>query len=524
VCRLIVGALESSFYPAVDRVRDSAIAFLLLGVQSPASFLRSVSSTLVDYVGGSVRRAPRCGVGWVARLPWNCRDGGAYGDVYARNLFSAPLRLRTIRFTEPILNSSERSPWIVMTLLVCLWVIWDGWAAFFMWLVRWITISNTTLLYDFFNIYSQGGWWLSGAYFNPETQVFSYPFSYPPSSLPFFGFFAQFPFGVAAQLWTALGLVVFLIALLSTVTILSPSRRVLFVSIATVLFFTSYGVRAELELGQANLLLAGLTILSLVSYRLKHKRTSATLLVVGTLLKGPPVLFLLYFVLFYRDLRYLLYFAESAVGILAVSLTVIPFQLYSIWLTNIFPTLFVSTGLPINESITGAIALSGLSYLTPSLFVVGVCMFAGFTYKAHQYSFRKSCGPSGLAADAVFLMNSIVVLLLGTRSWPQDYVWVILPVALFLSALLVEGVKTPYFVIVGFAAFLFNFSVHPLVMYYMMYYPPVAYYVSQIEVIPTGLAGDLLMVPALLLLFIHPRTALRNPTTRGTLSGHLKRK
>lgn len=359
------------------------------------------------------------------------------------------------------------------------------------------------MLTDFSNLYAEGKWWLAG------THALTYPFAYPPSSLPFFGFLAQFDFGVAAQIWTAFSLTLFLIAMFSVASGLKPSRRYLFVSMATLLFFTSYGVRAELQLGQANLLLVGLTILSLAAHRSKHMRSSATLLAAGTLLKGPPVLFLLYFVVFFRDLRYLLYFAESTVAILGVTLAVVPVQLYWVWLTNVFPTLFFSAALPINESVTGPVALAGLSNLTPSLFVLGVCMFAGFAYRARSISTTKRRGLP-LSADAMFLMNSLVVLLLGTRSWPQDYVWVILPVALFLSGLLVHGAKTPYFMFVGLAAFVFNLNAYPIFMYYLDYYPITLYFLPRNEMIPTGLIAGLLMVPALVLFFIHPQAILRN--------------
>jgi hypothetical protein len=411
-----------------------------------------------------------------------------------------------------------------MAFMVCLWVIWDGWAAFFIWLTEWTTISNSKILYDFANLYGEGKWWLSGAYVYPGTHVFTYPFSYPPSSLPFFGFFAQFDYGVAAQLWTTMGLAVFFVALLSAAYMVKPARKYLFVSIAALLFFTSYGLRAELQLGQINMLLVGLTILSLVAHRSNHSRVSATLLAAGTLLKGPPVLFLVYFVVFYRDLRYLLHFLESTFAILGISILVVPIQLYWIWMANVFPTLFVSVGSLFNESATAPISISGLGYLTPGVFVAGICMFATLAYRAYPRSLTKLGGPSLVASDAMFLLNSLMILLLGTRSWPQDYVWVILPVALFLSALLVQGVKTSYFIIVGVAAFLFNCSTYPLFMYYLNYYPTMAYYLPHVEMIPTGLIGDLLMAPALILLFIRPQNILQHPTRQRLLPARLTRK
>jgi hypothetical protein len=399
-----------------------------------------------------------------------------------------------------------------MAFMVSLWVIWDEWAAFFLWLIAWSTISTSVTLPDFYNLYCEGKWWLSGAYMYSGTHVFTYPFAYPPSSLPFFGFFAQFDFGGAAQLWTAMGLAVFFVALVSAAAVLRPARRYLFVSIAALLFFTSYALRAELQLGQINVLLAGLTILSLTAYRSKHSRVSATLLAAGALLKGPPLLFLLYFVVFHRDFRYLLHFLESAVAILGVSLLVVPIQLYWIWMANVFPTLFVSTALPTSVSVAGAVSLSNLSYFTPRVFVAGTCMFAAFAYRICPNSLTKVAGQSSVAADAMFLMNSLVILLLGTRSWPQDYVWVLIPTALFLSALLVENANTYYFIVVGLAAFLFNFEPYPLFLYYLAQYDIIGSFIPQTQILlPTALIGVLLMASCLALLFIRPQTILKCP-------------
>ena len=275
---------------------------------------------------------------------------------------------------------------------------------------------------DFYNLYAEGRWWLSGTYVSPA-HGFSYPFAYPPTSLPLFGFFAQFNFGLAAQLWTAMGLAAFFVAVLGVTATLKPTRRQLFVPIAALLFFTSYALRTELQLGQINLFVASLTMISLVAQRSNYGRTSATLLAVGALLKGPPVLFLLYFVVFRKDLRYLVHFLESAGAILGISFLVVPIQLYWLWIANIVPNLFVSAGIPINESVTGAISMTGLGYLTPLVFVVGLCLFAGFAYRVCLGGLVKNGKEMSPTADAMFLMNSIVILLLGTRSWPQDYVW-----------------------------------------------------------------------------------------------------
>jgi hypothetical protein len=247
-------------------------------------------------------------------------------------------------------------------------------------------------------------------------------------------------------------------------------------------------------------------MLSLTAYGSNHSRVSATLLAAGTLLKGSPVFFLLYFVVYHRDLRYLVYFLESSAAVFAISLLVVPIQLYWVWLVNVFPTLFIGSNLPLDESVMGVLSISGLRYITPVVFSVGVCLFAVFAYRVRPKSLTKPASQSSVAADAMFLMNSVVLLLLGTRSWPQDYVWVILPTALFLSALLAERVNPFYLTVVCVAAFLFNFDNYPLFLYYLNQYVGYRWYDPMIT---TGLIGGLLMVPSLILLLERPGTALR---------------
>jgi len=392
-----------------------------------------------------------------------------------------------------------------MAFMVCFWVIWNGWAGFFVWLTEWNTISNPKILYDFYNLYAQGKWWLSGAYLS-HGQVVSYPFAYPPSSLPFFGLFAHLEFGVAAQVWTALGLGVFFASVLGAVAMVKPDRQYLLAGVGGLLFFTSYALRVELVLGQVNLFLSGLTILSVAAHRSGHSRISAILLAEATLLKPVPVLFLVYFVVFYRDLRYLAYYGGALVATVGMSLLVVPIQLYWSWLVDVLPMLFVGTGSMINESVTGALSLYGFSTVTPLVVVGGLCVFVLFAYRVHPNSVSI---PWSVSVDGMLLMNAVVVLLLGTRSWRQDYVWLILPTALLLSALLVENVTAPYFMVVSLAAFLTNFDTNPAFIYYLTQEVPVGYYASYIQMIPTGLLGASLIGLCLILLFIRPRNALR---------------
>jgi hypothetical protein len=379
-------------------------------------------------------------------------------------------------------------------------IFWTDWADYFFWLIRWDTISDVTRLADFFNLYQHGQWWLL-QYINPQTQFRPITsIGYLPTSFPFFGLFALFNFGFAAQLWIVICLSVFVVALFSLALTLESERRLLFISIAVLLFLTSYPLRIELELGQLNLLIASLTVLSLVAQRFKHNFVSALLLSIGTLLKGPPMLFLIYFVVFRRDLRYLINFLTCTIGIVAVSLFVIPIQWYLNWVMNIVPTYPVASGL--SQSITGLVSLAGLNKLSSIIFLAGICLWVVFAFYINSDRFIGS-GMNSLRADAMFLVNALIMLLIGPSSWFQNYVWVILPIALFLSRLIMEETKTTYLAIVGFATFLMNVTHYPTFAQYF-------YWTIPVFGLPTATIGVLVLTISLVPIFLCPNVAFHS--------------
>jgi hypothetical protein len=241
------------------------------------------------------------------------------------------------------------------------------------------------------------------------------------------------------------------------------------------------------------LLIADLTILSLVFQRSKHQIPSALLLSIATLLKGPAVLLLIYFVLFRRDLRYLVNFLISTIAIIGVSLIVIPFRLYSYYVVNVAPVLSFSISGVGNQSIMRFVSLAGMTRFTPELALAGVCLFAVLSFKAGS---RESSTVEGtIRCDAMFLMNGLIILLLGPRSTWYPYVWTIIPSALFLSALLIEKrAKFAYLALVGFAIFLINANFEP----------------TGLGTYPLPLIGGLILLLSILPIYIHPGIVFRS--------------
>src|SRR5208282_410248 len=235
--------------------------------------------------------------------------------------------------------------------------------------------------------------------------------------------------------------------------------------------------------------------LSLVGQRLKHDYVSAFLLSIATLLKGPPILLLIYFVLYRRDVKYLLRFLLSTAIIVGASLVLIPIQLYWYYAVNVAPRLLISAG-PLHQSVVSYLAIVNINYLSPAVSVVGVALFAFFAF----YTNSRTSDKNSLRGDAMFLMNILVYLLLGPQTSPYSYVWIILPLALVLSALLADQkVRFMYLAVISFEAFLL--SSNNYISSYILVAGQLPY--------PVNVVGNLMMTLSLVPIFIRPSSLIR---------------
>jgi hypothetical protein len=321
------------------------------------------------------------------------------------------------------------------------------------------------------------------------------PFVYPPTSLLIFSMFAGFDFNFASELWTVAYFSLFAAALGALALTLQGDRRNLFVTMAILLSLTSYPLFIHFELGQSDLLVSSLAILSLVCERLKRRFASAAVLSVATLLKGPPILLLVYFVVFRRDVRYFVEFLVSILVIVGASLVVVPIGLYSYYAIHVTPVLSRAIGMEANQSVVGALALGGMSKLTPLLSLVAVGVFALFAFYAGSGRSAGSLGKNTLRSEGMFLMSVLMMLLFGPRSTVYPYVWVILPLALFLSSLLLESVKMHYLMLVGCATFLVNSVLSPNFLDY--------------RTLPLALIGNVVLTISLIPIYVRPATIIQ---------------
>ena len=384
----------------------------------------------------------------------------------------------------------QRDCWLkvgVISLLVCAWLIWN------FWIPDWTTPWNKYGYVDFGIFYNAGKALIQHQNPYPRIPIYGKPeFFYPPTSLLLFGLYARFDFAFAKVLWFATYLTVFVAATLSCILVIGDETKQWFVLIAPLLTLVSYPFHNLMFAGQSDLLMASLTILSLVSQRLKHDNVSAFLLSSATLLKGPPLLLLIYFVLYRRDIKYLLRFLFSMALIVGASLAVVPIHLYWYYVVIVAPQLLISAG-PFHQSIMSYLNAVNVNYLSPVISVLGVAIFAFFAFHVGCRKANKNI----LRDDAMFLMNILVYLLLGPQTSPYSYVWVILPLALFFSTLLAEEkARLLYLALVSFAAFLLssNNYINPYVIIWQNSN-------GQLP-LPINVAGNLMMTLSLIPIFV----------------------
>ena len=320
-------------------------------------------------------------------------------------------------------------------------------------------------------------------------------FIYPPTSLLLYGVYAIFNFDFAKALWFTTYLSAFAAAAFSCTFAIKGERKRWFGLIALLLALASYPFHNLMFGGQSDLLVASVTVLSLVGQRLKHDYVSAFLLSIATLLKGPPILLLIYFVLYRRDFKYLLRFLLSTAIIVGASLVLIPTQLYWYYFVNVAPRLLIPAG-QFHQSAVSYLATVNANYLSPAVSIGGVALFAFFAF----YTNSKRTDKNPLRDDAMFLMNIFIYLLLGPETSPYSYVWVILPLALVVSALLAdERVRFTYIALISFEAFLLSSN---------NYVSFQTLTTGQFP-LPLNLAGGLMMTLSLVLIIVRSGSLVR---------------
>jgi hypothetical protein len=375
----------------------------------------------------------------------------------------------------------------LILLAITLLVGWNYWVPLFFFSTPFALFGGGSG--DFHLFYLAGkAWQLGNNPYLPYVLIRGSPvrFIYPPTSLPFFGAYALYNFRYASQLWVITYYALFLAALTAVAYAFKGPRRVLFISLSLVLFFTSYPLLILMQLGQSDLLVSSLAMLAFAALKLKHQFTSASLLALSVLVKGPPsALLLIYFVFYSKNLKYFVQFLITSVGLTLVSLLVVPPGWFASYLHLIINGSRAFNAVS-NQSIVSLLPRLNLGWLSGIVSVAGYVGFAIFAWKYARPRVPKEV--QAVLDNGMLLLNILVLLLFDPRATIYPYVWVILPLGIFLSGLVLANVRLSYLALLGVGAFLLNATVAPESLNY--------------QILPLNLIGNVLTTVLLFVAFL----------------------
>jgi hypothetical protein len=240
-------------------------------------------------------------------------------------------------------------------------------------------------------------------------------------------------------------------ALCFTVLLLAVRKenRSIFFVCGLVLTTASFPLLMHIHNGQSDVLVISMVLIGYVAYIKGFKTGSAFLFALATLTKVSPVLFLIYFVIFLVDYRFLLSFCLWAAGMVLLSLLVVTFSLYLDYLFQVLPEIGKGTSNWLNQSIVKYVPASQ-GWLAQGLSLAGFVLFGLFAWWLSKHSPAsqripgKTLGENHSIPEIVFILNTLVILIFSGKSWSMAYVWMILPAALLVTQLIEFRPKTWY--------------------------------------------------------------------------------
>jgi len=314
-------------------------------------------------------------------------------------------------------------------------------------------------------------------------------FNYPPTLLPLFSLLAKLEYDAARICWAIFYLTFYIAAFFALFFHTKKDSRISFFAIGALLTLTSRPLLFHIILGQIDLFIVGIVMLSYIAYSRNYYLLSAFLLALITHIKIYPIVLLIYFVLFFKNIRYLIYFILSFFAIIAVSLLAIPFDLYLYNIAVILPMYANGVSAPHSQSLVKFVA--DMEIIPKLIISSGFVLFALFVWhlrkKINLLPIKEQQNSMNLfrEKEMLFFMNILVMLLFAPRVWQTAYVWIILPLALILTEQ-IKHLKIWYLGLMGLAVFMMNFKI----------------FYSIKELSSTNMYGNILMLICLIIYFM----------------------
>ena len=302
--------------------------------------------------------------------------------------------------------------------------------------------------HDFFQYYAGGHNWQVGVdpYINhpDDPRVIHQPrmnypqisgYIYPPTLLPLFGALAKMDYNDARTVWLALNVSTFALMALVAVAV-SKGRRLEVFTAAVLLTMVSFAFFYHVHEGQIDMIIAALSISGFLLYPRWKGWPSAALLAVAVAMKVSPILLVAVIVLYFRDWRFLLKVLVCGLVIFLGSLAFVDVGLYREYVTRILPTIAGSDSSPFNQT--------PLRFWSKYPTVVKIGSFLGYAallflaWVAGRNSRRVADSERRVdlrtERNSILLLAVVLMLLFSPLAWQMAYVWVIVPLALVLTA------------------------------------------------------------------------------------------
>jgi hypothetical protein len=322
--------------------------------------------------------------------------------------------------------------------------------------------------HDFFQYYAGGHNWKLGVdpYVNhpDDARVMHQPrpnypeisgYIYPPTVLPLFGALSGLSYDEARTAWLALNVSAFALLILAAMAV-SKGRRLEVLTAAVILTMVSFAFFYHVHEGQIDMIIAALSISAFLLYPRWRGWPSAALLALAVAIKVSPILLVAVVCLYFRDWRFLLKVLVCGVAIVLGSLAFVDAGLWREYVVKILPTISGSDPSPFNQTPLrfwykyplAVKAGSALGYAA-LLFLVWV---AGRNTRRLPQAGRRV--DARTERNSVLLLAVVLTLLFSPLAWQMAYVWVIVPLALVLTAAPPKGKEWAVLLLAAGAALL----------------------------------------------------------------------
>ena len=287
------------------------------------------------------------------------------------------------------------------------------------------------------------------------------PQAYPPTVSLFYFPLSLLPLGPASYLFT----IISTISLIAALLMLSKIFAVKFFSNINLLLmglaFMMFPVKFTLGMGQINLIVLFLLVISLWSIKQKKHILSGIFLGVSIVLKLFPLFLPIYLLigmyssqLRSNNIRTLVGILSSCVVAIIIVFIFVPWDISIYFLTQTLPSILGGWKLDYyNQSLSGFIGRSfGIGEFANLLknIISGLLVLLTFIIilKNKQKDFMTTC----LIFGCLITLNLIV----NTFSWQHHFVWMIVPLYAVFFYIRINKFSKKYFVILGISCMLMN--------------------------------------------------------------------